>query len=307
MSMIPLRFHQINAVQPGTPFLRASRLFQTTVKFVSLKCTSSPFFQWLKHVHFPSGTFPLTLTVVSCHAITGTHVVPSTNISPRSLPHPQADMNLYRNRIPSTIPFPRQAPDLTRDHVPFRSTLKCEGNMVCWYSVVLRKERGSHSASPQSPFACAGPISGTPGTTHRHVTGPQVVPQCSLQEQPSVHAIRIFHRFYLSTQSLQTYLSLKESCSCTPTYKPLQKNIRTRFFLPDSHQWRGESGLSGRRHGRNVSDVDELRVLAGRRRTERTSEGARRSRSPQMNISIMPLTGQEKTKRCTYGDNIQAR
>ncbi|OPY61388.1 MAG: hypothetical protein A4E62_03090 [Syntrophorhabdus sp. PtaU1.Bin002] len=52
--------------------------------------------------------------------------------------------------------------------------------------------------------------------------------------------------------------------------------------------------MSGRRHGRNVSDVDELRVLAGRRRTERTSEGARRSRSPQMDISIMPLTDQEK-------------
>ncbi|OPX96160.1 MAG: formate dehydrogenase accessory protein [Syntrophorhabdus sp. PtaB.Bin006] len=135
---------------------------------------------------------------------------------------------------------------------------------------------------------------GIPGTTHRHVTGPQVVPQCSLNEQPSVHAIRIFHRFYPFTQSLQTYLSLKQSCSCTPTYKPLQKNIRTRLFLPDSHQWRGESGLSGRRHGRNASDVDELRVLAGRRRTERTSEGARRSRSPQMDISIMPLTDQEK-------------
>ncbi len=172
--------------------------------------------------------------------------------------------------------------------------------MVCWGIVVLRKERGNHTASPQSPFACAGPDlrSGTPGTTHRHVTGPQVVPQCSLQKQPSVHAIRIFHRLYLSTQRLQTYLFLKESCSYTiesnsGMNNPLQKKILTRFFLPDSHQWRGESGLSGRRHGRNASDVDELRVLAGRRRTERTSEGARRSRSPQMDISIMPLTGQK--------------
>ena len=96
-----------------------------------------------------------------------------------------ADTNLCRNRIPSTIPFPRQAPDLTRHYVPLRSMLKCENNMVCWCSVVLRKDRGNHTVSPQSPFACAGPDlgSGTPGTTHSHVTGPQAVPQCSLQEQ----------------------------------------------------------------------------------------------------------------------------
>ncbi|OPY71768.1 MAG: hypothetical protein A4E62_01144 [Syntrophorhabdus sp. PtaU1.Bin002] len=61
--------------------------FQTTAKLVSPKWTNSPFFQWLKHVHFPSGTFPFTLTVVSCHAITGAYVAPSTNISPRSLPY----------------------------------------------------------------------------------------------------------------------------------------------------------------------------------------------------------------------------
>jgi len=103
-------------------------------------------------------------------------------------------MNLYRNRIPSTIPFARQAPDLTRHCVPLRSTLKCEDNMVHWHSGVLRKDRWNHSISPQGPFACAGPNlgSGTPGTTHHHVTGPQVVPQCSLEEQPSVHAIRFF-------------------------------------------------------------------------------------------------------------------
>ncbi|OPY65956.1 MAG: formate dehydrogenase accessory protein [Syntrophorhabdus sp. PtaU1.Bin002] len=146
--------------------------------------------------------------------------------------------------------------------------------------------------------------SGTPGTTHRHVTGPQVVPQCSLQEQPSVYAIRISHRFCPARYGLDRVCGplrkvSQESCSCTPKSdftmnKPLQKNIRTRFFLPDSHNRRGESGLSGRRHGGNASDVDELRVLAGRRRTERTSEGARRSRSPQMGIPIMPLTGQEK-------------
>jgi len=218
---------------------------------------------------------------------------------------PQADMNLCRNRIPSTIPFARQAPGLTRHHVPLHSMLKCEGNMVCWGIVVLRKDRGNHAVSPQSPFACAGPNlrSGTLGTTHRHVTGPQVVPQCSLQEQPSVHAIRIFHEFSSTRerviQGLQIYAVLKESYSymlesAISTNKFLQKNIFTHFFFPDSHNRRGESGLSGKRHGRNVSDVDEMRVLADRRRTERTLEGAWRSRSPQMDISIMPLTDQEK-------------
>jgi hypothetical protein len=230
---------------------------------------------------------------------------PLTRQSHASFPHPQADMNLYRNRIPSTIPFPRQASDLTRYHVPLRSMLKCEDNMVCWGMVVLRKDRGNHAVSPQSPFASAGPNlrSGTLGTTHRHVTGPQVVPQCSLQEQPSVHAITISHRFSSTrertAQSLQTYLPLKKSCSCMPksdigTNNFLQKNILTRFFVPDSHQWRGESGMSGHQHGRNASGVDKLRVLAGRRRTERTSEGARRSRLPQMGISIMPVTDHEK-------------
>jgi len=63
----------------------------------------------------------------------------------------------------------------------------------------------------------------------------------------------------------------------------------------------GESGLSGHRHGRNVSDVDEMQVLADRRRTERTSEGARRSRSPQMGISIMPLTDKEKLNAKKHG------
>jgi hypothetical protein len=90
---------------------------------------------------------------------------------------------------------------------------------------------------------------------------------------------------------------LKEGCSCWSetniSMNPLQKIYVPRFFVPDSHKRIGEFGLSGRRHGRNVSDVDELQVLADRRRTERTSEGARRSRSPQMDISIMPLTSQK--------------
>jgi len=66
------------------------------------------------------------------------------------------------------------------------------------------------------------------------------------------------------------YVVLKESYSymlesAISTNKFLQKNIFTHFFFPDSHNRRGESGLGGRRHGRNVSDVDELRVLADRR------------------------------------------
>jgi len=183
-----------------------------------------------------------------------------------------AGTNLYGNRIPSTIPFPRHAPDLTRHYVSLRSTLKCEGNMVCRYSGVLRKDRWDHiGKSFRVRSLVPDPISdsGTPGTTHRHVTGPQVVPQCSLQEQSSAHAIQIFHRSYLS-KSLQTYLSLKRSCFCTPKSdftmnNPLQKIYLSRFFVPDSHNCRGESGLSGHRHGGNASDVDELQALADRR------------------------------------------
>ena len=43
-------------------------------------------FQWLKHVQLPFGMFHLTVTVVSCHAITGTRVVPSPGMSRVSLP-----------------------------------------------------------------------------------------------------------------------------------------------------------------------------------------------------------------------------
>jgi hypothetical protein len=35
----------------------------------------------------------------------------------------------------------------------------------------------------------------------------------------------------------------------------------TPFFIPDSHNRICESGLSGQRHGSNVSDVDELLAL----------------------------------------------
>ena len=36
-------------------------------------------------------------------------------------------------------------------------------------------------------------------------------------------------------------------------------------FFPNSHKYIGEFGLGGYRHRRDVSDVDELRVLADRR------------------------------------------
>ncbi|OPX99498.1 MAG: hypothetical protein A4E58_00265 [Syntrophorhabdus sp. PtaB.Bin006] len=92
-----------------------------------------------------------------------------------------------------------------------------------------------------------------------------------------------------------TIVSMVQARSCTiendsGMNNPLQK----RFFSPDSHQWRGESGLGGSRHRSDVSDVDEMQVLADRRRTERTSEGAGRSISPQTDITNMPVTGHEK-------------
>jgi hypothetical protein len=223
-------------------------------------------FQWLQHVHFPYGRFHFALTMVSLSHHRNSRR-PLHQQSCRDLPHPQTDMNLYRDRIPSTVPFARQAPGLTRHYVPLRSMLKCEGNMAFWCSVVLRKERGNHIVSLRSPFACAGPDlgSGIPGATYRHVTGPQVVPQCSLQEQPSLHAIRIFHGFYpareRAAQRLQTYLSLKESCSYTPQSdfpmnKPLQK-----IYLPLS--------------------------------------------LPRIHVAGEVNPGQEKTKRCTYGDTYK--
>jgi len=65
------------------------------------------------------------------------------------------------------------------------------------------------------------------------------------------------------------------------------------------HQWRcapmdagiissraENHGLTGRRHGVERSDVDGLSGLIGRRRTERTSEGMRPGRPPQMDIPL---------------------
>jgi len=74
----------------------------------------------------------------------------------------------------------------------------------------------------------------------------------------------------------------------------MKMNKLSTSFFPNSHKRIGEFGLGGYRHRSDVSDVDEMRVLADRRRTERTLEGAGRSRSPQMDIANMPITGHEK-------------
>jgi hypothetical protein len=71
------------------------------------------------------------------------------------------------------------------------------------------------------------------------------------------------------------------------------------FFVPDSHKRICESGLSGQRHGRNVSDVDEMRALLTGNYTLCMLEGTRRSRSPQMGIAIMPLTDQVNSRERT--------
>ena len=185
--MIPHHFHRINAVQPGTPSLLLPGL---TSSPPPAKPAEPPLRARERARHTPCTLY--TGTHVSTAHCVGTH-----QQSYRSFPRPQGGTNLYGNRIPSTIPFPRQAPDLTRHYVSLHSTLKCEGNMVCRYSGVLRKDRWDHiGKSFRVRSLVPDPISdsGTPGTTHRHVTGPQVVPRCSLQEQPSVHAIRIPHR-----------------------------------------------------------------------------------------------------------------
>jgi hypothetical protein len=72
--------------------------------------------------------------------------------------------------------------------------------------------------------------------------------------------------------------------------------------IPDSHKCICESGLSGRRHGRNGSDVDELLVLLTENNTLCILEGARRSRLPQMNISSMPSSVQEISAKTAQED-----
>ncbi|MCX5805823.1 MAG: hypothetical protein NT010_07125, partial [Proteobacteria bacterium] len=52
-------------------------------------------------------------------------------------------------------------------------------------------------------------------------------------------------------------------------------------------------------HGSNVSDVDELLALQAGDVLNVRRRIARRSRSPQMDIAIMPVTDQEKRAKNT--------
>ncbi len=78
--------------------------------------------------------------------------LPFTRQSCRSLP--QADMNLYRNRIPSTIPFPRQAPDLTRHCVPLRSMLHTNPHSFIQLCCLRRHLLDVLKCTPPSPPPC---------------------------------------------------------------------------------------------------------------------------------------------------------
>jgi len=117
----------------------------------------------------------------------------------------------------------------------------------------------------------------------------------SLDNRQKIYKLTIFSMVQARSCGSETNISMN----------PLQKNILTRFFFPDSHQWRGESGLGGHRLGVKRCRCDGMQVLADRRRTERTSEGARRSSTRRCAFSNKPLTNQEKTKRYIYGDTYK--
>ncbi|OPX93502.1 MAG: hypothetical protein A4E62_01085 [Syntrophorhabdus sp. PtaU1.Bin002] len=122
-------------------------------------------------------------------------------------PKQTCSLERVKNRISLTIPFARHASDLTRHHVPICSMLQCEDSMARWCSVVFRKDRlESYCHSPESARLCRtrSPI-GTPGITHSHVTGPQVVPQCSLKEQPSLQRFESFAESYSDSKSIPMY------------------------------------------------------------------------------------------------------
>jgi len=55
--------------------------------------------------------------------------------------------------------------------------------------------------------------------------------------------------------------------------------------------------LDGQRHGRNAADVDEMQALQAADVLNVRRRIARRGRSPQMSISSMPLTDQEKNRK----------
>jgi hypothetical protein len=67
----------------------------------------------------------------------------------------------------------------------------------------------------------------------------------------------------------------------------------TTFFIPNSHKRICEFGLSGQRHVGNGLDVDEMQALQAGDVLNVRRKIARRSISPQINISYMPLTDQE--------------
>ena len=60
-------------------------------------------------------------------------------------------------------------------------------------------------------------------------------------------------------------------------------------LLPGRRKDMRRHGVGGRRHGSKCSRCGWAASLIGRRRTECTSEGIRRRRPPQMDISFMPL------------------
>ena len=117
----------------------------------------------------------------------------------------------------------------------------------------------------------------------------------SLDNRQKIYKLTIFSMVQARSCGSETNISMN----------PLQKNILTRFFFPDSHQWRGESGMSGHRLGVKRCRCDGMQALADRRHTERMSEGARRSSTRRCAFSNKPLTNQEKTKRCIYGDTYK--
>jgi len=77
----------------------------------------------------------------------------------------------------------------------------------------------------------------------------------------------------------------------------LKMNKFTPFFIPDSHKHICESGLSGQRHFGNFADVDGLRDLQAVIVLNVRWRIAKRSRTPQINISEMPLTDQVKSRQ----------
>ncbi len=68
----------------------------------------------------------------------------------------------------------------------------------------------------------------------------------------------------------------------------------TAFSIPDLHKSICKSGLSGQRHIRNGLDVDEMQALQAGGVLNVRQRIAKRSISPQMNISYMPLPDQVK-------------